>query len=565
MTIPRRKLPTVINKSAEDVDDYIRRIKESNLDQDAREFVAGCVEVATWLPEALEKNQITIWQLRKLIFGDSPRKKKSKDSNKNESGNSNDADKSLEAKANENESEPESDSTQPENCLTPVDVDSENAPPKKGHGRYSHEVYSNAIIIPVQHIQLKIGDDCLTACGGKLYQLKDPGILIRITGNALATVSKYELEKFRCSLCGDIFLPELPKNIPPYKYDARLKAILANQKYYLGMPFYRQANFQRNMALPIAPSTQFELCEDVADCAYPIISVLEKGVANDKLVQNDDTHVKILSVIKDNRENPKKERMGTYTTCVMGKMDGHSVALYYSGVKHAGENLASILQHRDPEKPPILQMCDALSANVPKSMKTILCNCLGHGFRKFRDLVDFYPEPCLHIIHELGKVFAFEEKTRGMTEQERFQFHRLHSKPVMLKLNWWLKNQLAEKKVEPNSPLGKSMKYLLRHWKKLRRFLVRPGCPIDNNIVERSLKIPIRVRKAAMFYKTLHGASIGSILTSLIQTTILSKENPVEYLVALQENKSGVFKDPMAWLPWRYRDTMQAETFLKAA
>ena len=29
--------------------------------------------------------------------------------------------------------------------------------------------------------------------------------------------------------------------------------------------------------------------------------------------------------------------------------------------------------------------------------------------------------------------------------------------------------------------------------------------------------------------------------------------------------KTRVFKDPEAWLPWRYRDTLQADAFLKAA
>ena len=125
----------------------------------------------------------------------------------------------------------------------------------------------------------------------------------------------------------------------------------------------------------------------------------------------------------------------------------------------------------------------------------------------------------------------------------------------MLELHQWLKAQLSEKQVEPNSSLGKAMRYLLKHWKALRRFLIIPGAPIDNNIVERALKIPIRVRKAAMFYKTQHGAAISSILTSLIQTAALAGENLFEYLVALQEYKSQVFKEPEAWLPWNYRKT----------
>ncbi len=79
---------------------------------------------------------------------------------------------------------------------------------------------------------------------------------------------------------------------------------------------------------------------------------------------------------------------------------------------------------------------------------------------------------------------------------------------------------------------------------------------VYNNIVEQALKIPIRGRKAAMFYKTEHGATISSILTSLIQTAALSGENPYEYLVALQDYKSWVFKEPEAWLPWNYRQTL---------
>lgn len=135
----------------------------------------------------------------------------------------------------------------------------------------------------------------------------------------------------------------------------------------------------------------------------------------------------------------------------------------------------------------------------------------------------------------------------------------------MLKLHTWLKAQLSEKHVEPNSHLGQAMKYMLRHWKKLRRFLTTPGAPLDNNIVEAALKIPIRVRKTAMFYKTLHGAEISNILTSLIVTAKLCDENPIDYLIALQENKSAVFKDPAAWVPWCYQATLQQLALKKAA
>jgi hypothetical protein len=203
--------------------------------------------------------------------------------------------------------------------------------------------------------------------------------------------------------------------------------------------------------------------------------------------------------------------------------------------------------------------------NIPKALETILCCCLSHGFRKFRDLVDFFPEPCLKVMRVLAAVFKFDEETQDMTAIDRWRYHRQHSKPIMLELHHWLKAQLREKQVEPNSSLGKAMRYLLNHWKALRRFLVVPGAPIDNNIVERALKIPIRVRKNAMFYKTEHGAAIGNILTSLIHTAALAGENPFDYLSALQDYQSSVFKNPQDWLPWTFRDTLGRIALCKAA
>ena len=46
---------------------------------------------------------------------------------------------------------------------------------------------------------------------------------------------------------------------------------------------------------------------------------------------------------------------------------------------------------------------------------------------------------------------------------------------MMDELHDWLEAQLAERKTEPNSGLGKAISYLLRHWKKLTLFLRQAG------------------------------------------------------------------------------------------
>ena len=64
----------------------------------------------------------------------------------------------------------------------------------------------------------------------------------------------------------------------------------------------------------------------------------------------------------------------------------------------------------------------------------------------------------------------------------------------------------------------------------------------------------LRLRKNSLFYAKAHGAYVGDVLTSLIETCRLARINPLDYLTALMHNRSAVFRDPGVWLPWNYRD-----------
>jgi transposase len=143
--------------------------------------------------------------------------------------------------------------------------------------------------------------------------------------------------------------------------------------------------------------------------------------------------------------------------------------------------------------------------------------------------------------------------------KERLRFHQEHSQPVMDKLYVWLHAQFNERKIEPNSGLGTAIRYVLRHWHPLTLFLRQPGAPLDSNIVERALKKAILHRKNSQFYKTKNGAEVGDLFMSLIHTCELNLNgaNPFDYLIELQKHASELAKDPAAWMPWNYQDTLQ--------
>jgi hypothetical protein len=60
-----------------------------------------------------------------------------------------------------------------------------------------------------------------------------------------------------------------------------------------------------------------------------------------------------------------------------------------------------------------------------------------------------------------------------------------------------------------------------------------------------------------LFYKTENGAEVGDLFMSLIHTCELNGVNPLDYLTELQKHAAELARDPAAWMPWNYRQTLQ--------
>jgi hypothetical protein len=145
------------------------------------------------------------------------------------------------------------------------------------------------------------------------------------------------------------------------------------------------------------------------------------------------------------------------------------VALFFSGRRHAGENLTEVLKFRAAERPPPIQMCDALSRNLPGQLRTILAHCLAHARRQFVEVYERFPEPCRYLLEALAVVYRNDAmaRERQMSPEARLQWHQEASGPTMQQLHEWLTRQPDEKLTEPNSALGGAIRYMLRHWERL--------------------------------------------------------------------------------------------------
>ena len=431
-----------------------------------------------------------------------------------------------------------------------------SSPVAEGHGRNGAEAFVGARKVAIAHQSLKHGDRCPECGHGNVYGQKEPKALVRIVGQAPLAATVYSLQRLRCGACGQVFTAQEPEGVGPEKYDETAAAMIAQLKYGSGTPFHRLQQLEAQLGIPLPAATQWEIVEEAAELIKPARDELIRQAAQGEVLHNDDTSMRVL---RFERQTPE-ERTGVFTSGIVSTAGGRKIALFFTGDKHAGENLADVLRRRAAEMSSPIQMCDALSRNAPKlasGAEILLANCLAHGRRQFVEVAANFPEQCRYVLEMLGQVYGYdaEARGRGLTPQERLQFHQQHSGPVMQQLQDWLETQLAERKTEPNSGLGKAIQYLLRHWRPLTLFLRQAGAPLDNNIVERSLKRAVLHRKNALFYRTLNGAQVGDLFMSLIHTCQLCGANSFDYLIELQKHAAEVAAQPSNWMPWNYCGT----------
>ena len=125
-----------------------------------------------------------------------------------------------------------------------------------------------------------------------------------------------------------------------------------------------------------------------------------------------------------------------------GRRAGPARQQFFTGWKHAGENLAEVLKQRARELPAPIQMSDALSRNSPKveGVEPLQANCLAHGRRQVVEVADNFPEECRYVLETLRGVYHNDTLAREqeLSPQDRLRFHQQHSRPLMNGLQEWM-------------------------------------------------------------------------------------------------------------------------------
>jgi transposase len=462
----------------------------------------------------------------------------------------------------------------------------QDPPSRKSHGRNGASAFASAREC-LHTLGLGILGAICASCGlGRMSRYRDK-VMVRVVGQSIFGAQRHVFAQARCRICGtiiradgtDLVLDGIGTEYVTYHWSAC--AMLIVMHYFAGAPFKRLEALHQGWGVPMPDANQWQMSDRCDDLLAPLYQAIERhAIHNATTLRIDDTGSMIIALRRQIQEeiaalellgeSTGDVRTGINATAVYLETDHAKVVLFFTGRHHAGEIIDQLLAHRrsatrTTEKK-LVKVTDAASKNFDHDQGDLLeeAVCNAHAFLKFRAVKSAFPIEYAVAGEAYKNVFDNDDeaKHRGLDPVERMNFHRSRSKPEMERLRQMCKQKLDGKLVEPHSPLWEPLSFVINQWDRLTKFYEIPGVPLDTNVVEQTLIIPVRYLAGSFAYKTQNGADVGDRHMSLVATANANGVEPVAYLTECLQNHRDLAHRPDHYLPWVYKKRIED---LKAA
>jgi transposase len=364
-------------------------------------------------------------------------------------------------------------------------------------------------------------------------------------------VIQHVREKFSCRSCEKITQPPAPSHpIARGRAGPLLLAHILFCKYCMHLPLSRQSAAYAREGIELDVSTIADWVGATAATLMPLVEAIKAHVFAAERIHADDTTVPVLA-----KGKTRTGRLWTYARDdrPFAGPEPPAAVFFYSrdrGGEHPERHLAGYAG---------LMQADAyagfnrLYEPSRRPGAIIEAACWAHARRKFFDLARINKAPiALEAVERIDALFAIERDINGMTPAQRVQVRAERSRPLVIELETWLREQRA--KLSRSSETGKAINYSLNLWTALTRFLDDGRLCMSNNAAERAVRCVAVGRKNWTFAGSDAGGRRAAAIYTLIETAKLNDIDPQAWLAdVLARLHDHPAKQISQLLPWNWR------------
>jgi len=388
-------------------------------------------------------------------------------------------------------------------------------------------------------------------CGGVLHKLgEDITETLEVIPRQWKVI-QHVREKFACRSCEAITQPPAPSHpIARGRAGPGLLAHILFSKYGLHLPLNRQSATYAREGVDLDVSTLADWVGAAAATLMPLVLLIRMHVFAAARIHADDTTVRVLA-----KGKTRTGRLWTYVRDdrPFGGPDPPAVTFFYSpdrSAKHPEQHLASYAGFMQADAyAGFNRLYDASRKPGPISEVA----CWSHARHNFFDLARLAKAPiAIEAVKRIDELFAIEREINGLSPQERLCVRNERSRPLMVALEVWLREQRA--KLSGQSSVSKAIAYCLTRWVALTRFIDDGRLCMSNNAAEREIR-PIAVgRHNWTFAGSDEGGRRAAAIYTLIHTARINDVDPHAWLAdVLDRLQDHPAKRVDELLPWNWK------------
>lgn len=380
-------------------------------------------------------------------------------------------------------------------------------------------------------------------CGSKLKKIGTEVVRQEIEYiPAKLKLVNYVRNIYKCDKCGTegseketptIIKTKTPRALLSHSFaSASLATEVIYQKYYMGVPLYRQEKVwdDRGLILPRSMTANWciKLSEYYLEPIYELM--LKKMKEKNEVIHCDET------TMQCNKEPGKKASSNSYMwVLASGELEEKKGVIFNYSKSRSSDVAQKLLKDYKG-----IMVTDGYSGYNVLDKELTHAECWAHARRYFYESVPLDENKKMVTssdgyqgVKYIDELFEVEREIESLTVEQKVERRKEKSRPILEKFYKWV--NLTSEKYITNKKLKEALTYVQNQKEKLSKFLEDGRIPLTNSKAERAIR-PFAVhRKNWLFADTPEGAKANAIYYSIIESAKENKLNINKYIKYLLE------------------------------